>query len=334
MIVLHALNQALHEAMDADARVVFLGEDVWDPYGGAFRVARGLSTRFPERVWTTPVSEAGFTGLAVGMALRGFRPVVEVMFGDFLSLAFDQILNHAAKFRFLYGQSVRVPLVVRTPMGGRRGYGATHSQSLEKHFFGVPGLRVVAANTLLDPGALLRFAILMNEDPLLFVEHKLLYSCPLRTQSNLREFELQEFGTPYPALLVRLKRVPESTVTLCAYGYAAELVLESQWRLAMEYEIFADAVVYSQLSPMEDAAVVESVRRTRRLVTVEEGAMASGWGSDVVSLVCEKMGSRPFAARRIGARDLPVPASPELEHRVSPSVDLINTAVLELVAPN
>ena len=123
---------------------IILGEDVLDPYGGAFKVTRGLSTAFPERVQTTPISEAGIVGVAAGMALRGLRPVVEIMFGDFITLAADQLVNHAAKFRWMYNDQVRVPLVIRTPMGGRRGYGPTHSQTLEKLFLGVPGLKVLA----------------------------------------------------------------------------------------------------------------------------------------------------------------------------------------------
>jgi len=173
--VLQALNEAMHEAMARDDRVLFLGEDILDPYGGAFKVAKGLSTRFPDRVLTTPISEAAITGIAAGLALRGMRPVVEIMFGDFLSLAFDQLLNHACKYRWMYNSQVRVPMVVRTPMGGRRGYGPTHSQCTEKHFVGMPGLRVVAPNSLCDPKRLLLRAILSDDEPTLFVEHKLLY---------------------------------------------------------------------------------------------------------------------------------------------------------------
>ena len=146
--VLDSLNQSLHQLLDADQRVVVLGEDILDPYGGAFKVTRGLSSRFPGRVLTTPISEAAIVGLASGLALRGLRPIAEIMFGDFLFLAGDQLVNHAAKFRWMYNDEVRVPLVIRAPMGGRRGYGPTHSQSIEKHFMGVPGLWVVAPHVL------------------------------------------------------------------------------------------------------------------------------------------------------------------------------------------
>ena len=152
--VLDSLHQGLKAVMARDTRVYLLGEDILAPYGGAFKVTRDLSDLYPDRVLTTPISEAGIVGLASGMALRGLRPVVEIMFGDFTTLIADQLINHAAKFRWMYNDQVRVPLVVRTPMGGRRGYGPTHSQTLEKHFLGVP----VDLHLVPPPGHLASFA--------------------------------------------------------------------------------------------------------------------------------------------------------------------------------
>src|SRR4030042_978120 len=142
--VLESLNTALLRAFSDNLNVYLLGEAILDPYGGAFKVTRGLSTRFPERIMTTPISEAGIVGVAAGMALRGLHPVVEIMFGDFVTLIADQLINHIAKFRWMYNDQVRVPLVIRTPMGGRRGYGPTHTQTVEKLYLGIPGLMVVA----------------------------------------------------------------------------------------------------------------------------------------------------------------------------------------------
>ena len=186
--VLDSLNRSLQAVMARDERVYLLGEDILSPYGGAFKVTRNLSGLYPERVLTTPISEAGIVGLASGMALRGLRPVVEIMFGDFTTLIADQLINHAAKFRWMYNDQVRVPLVVRTPMGGRRGYGPTHSQTLEKHFLGVPGLRVIAPSVYGDPGDLLAQAIEADDDPVLFVENKLLYLLPVQDEASLAEF--------------------------------------------------------------------------------------------------------------------------------------------------
>ncbi|HWK26086.1 MAG TPA: alpha-ketoacid dehydrogenase subunit beta, partial [Solirubrobacter sp.] len=174
MIVARAIGDALRSALEADERVVLLGEDLADPYGGAFKVTRGLSTDFEERVRSTPISEGAIAGIAAGLALAGYRPIAEVMFGDFLTLCFDQLVNHIAKYEAMYAGQVSCPVIIRTPSGGGRGYGPTHSQSLEKHFVGVPGLKVVAASLVHDPGQVLR-TLLTQDSPVLYVEHKLLY---------------------------------------------------------------------------------------------------------------------------------------------------------------
>ncbi len=154
------LNRALHESMEVDGTVHILGEDILDPYGGAFKVTKGLSTKFgSERVHTTPISEGSIIGVASGMALRGLRPVAEIMFGDFLALGMDQLINHVSKWRYMFNDQVTVPLVVRTPMGGRRGYGPTHSQSIEARFLGLPAIKVVAPSRFGSPADLLKTAI-------------------------------------------------------------------------------------------------------------------------------------------------------------------------------
>ena len=168
-----SINEALRRLLATDARVILLGEDLHDPYGGAFKVTAGLSTQFPERVLSTPIGEAGLVGASIGLALAGYRPVAEIMFADFLSLAMDQLYNHAVKFAMFDG--VTVPLVVRTPSGGRRGYGPTHSQSPEGLMTAVPGLTVVAPSHRHEAGHLLERAVLAWQAPVVFFEHKLLY---------------------------------------------------------------------------------------------------------------------------------------------------------------
>jgi pyruvate/2-oxoglutarate/acetoin dehydrogenase E1 component len=342
--VLESLNAALHDAMRLDERVFLLGEDLLDPYGGAFKVTRGLSTAFPGRVLTTPISEAGIVGVATGMALRGLRPVVEIMFGDFVTLIADQVINHLAKFRWMYNEQVRVPLVIRTPMGGRRGYGPTHSQSLEKLYLGVPGLRVFAPTSLGDPGGLLQQAILEEDDPVLFIENKLLYLLPLQAQ-NLKEFKvIQSPENPHPAgrdapayaapaYRLEIDGAPEPGLTLAAYGYMAELARQAAICLAYEHEIFAELVIPTQLAPFDFHPVLDSVRRTGRLLAVEEGTLSLGWGAEVLAQAAEGLGSRLQAARRVAARDLPVPASPPLELAVLPGVAEIVQAARKMVIP-
>ncbi|MCJ7513216.1 MAG: hypothetical protein MUO23_09650 [Anaerolineales bacterium] len=327
--VLTSLNQALHRSLAASPDVVVLGEDVLDPYGGAFKVTQGLSSAYPERVLTTPVSEAAIVGMGVGMALRGLRPVVEIMFGDFLMLAGDALVNHAAKFRWVSGDRARVPLVVRTPMGGRRGYGPTHSQSLEKHLMGAAGLRTVAASALIDPGPILESAILADDDPTLFIEHKLLYAQQVGEGLIGDEFVLEAGVGRYPTLSVRLAGAPPPSLTVTSYGYMASLCLEAMHRLAYEHELFAELVVFAQLVPLGLAPLAESLHQTGALLTVEEGSGILSWGSEVVSGLIELLGPA-FRAQRLCASPVPIPASLTLEQAVLPQVADVMRAALAL----
>ncbi|OGN89144.1 MAG: hypothetical protein A2Y88_06550 [Chloroflexi bacterium RBG_13_48_10] len=338
--VLESLNSALHRAFADDKDVYLLGEDILDPYGGAFKVTRGLSTSFPERVLTTPISEGGFVGVAAGMAMRGMRPVVEIMFGDFITLAADQLVNHIAKFRWMYNDQVRVPIVIRTPMGGRRGYGPTHSQTLEKLLMGVPGLQVVtpAALCLSDgtggPGALLYHSILYNDDPVVFIENKLQYLLPVQSQAELDEFDLSPHPSStvveYPTYVLSLRGAPPATITLAAYGYMAEMTKLATIRLAYEHEIFSELVIPTRLSPFEIEPIIASTSRTGCLLVVEEGTLTLGWGAEVVAQVAEALGTQSIKVKRLAAKDLPVPSSGPLEALVLPDLEQIIEAATHL----
>jgi pyruvate/2-oxoglutarate/acetoin dehydrogenase E1 component len=338
--VLESLNSALHAALASDERVYLLGEDVLDPYGGAFKATRGLSSAFPERVLTTPISEGGFTGVAAGMALRGLRPVVEIMFGDFLTLAADQIINHAAKFRWMYSggkpleQAVSVPLIIRTPMGGRRGYGPTHSQTLEKHFLGTPGLVVLAPCSFRDPGGLLLAAVQNAQDPTLFIENKLQYL--LAVGGGLEEFELDELPAPgaasyAPIYRLRLRGAPAPALTLVTYGYMAELARQAALTLAYEEEIFIEVFAPTQLSPFAIGPVLDGARASRRLLAVEEGGLTLGWGAEVLARAAETLGPGLSSARRCAAPDAFIPASLPAEASQLPGVEAILQAVRHMV---
>ena len=214
---LQSLNAALRWLLENESRVYLWGEDLLDPYGGAFKVTAGLQADYPDRVRTTPISEAALVGMGNGMALRGFHPSVEIMFGDFITLAADQIVNYAAKFRAMYAGQAANPLVIRAPMGGGRGYGPTHSQTLEKIFFGIPGLRIVAPSLYHDPGELLKTAVLESQDPVLFVEHKLLYA-----REILPAGETMPGRDGFPTRVLRNYASGEPDATLIAYGGARE----------------------------------------------------------------------------------------------------------------
>jgi pyruvate/2-oxoglutarate/acetoin dehydrogenase E1 component len=308
---------------------------VLDPYGGAFKVTRGLSSAFPERVLTTPISEAAIVGAATGMALRGLRPIVEIMFGDFVTLIADQVINHLSKFRWMYNDQVRLPLVIRTPMGGRRGYGPTHSQTLEKLYLGVPGLKVVAPSALGQPGETLYRTILETEDPVLFVENKLLYLQPVVGASDLPEFTfLQVAEGPCPVYCLTIRQAPPPQLTLATYGYMAELGRQAALQLAYEREIFVELLVLTQLAPFYLDPLFDSVKRTQRLLTLEEGNYTLGWGGEVVARTAERFGPTLKAVGRLAARDLPVPASGPLEAQVLPDVAQIVDAAQSLVGEN
>ncbi|MDP8222827.1 MAG: transketolase C-terminal domain-containing protein [Candidatus Lernaella stagnicola] len=327
-----SLNRALHEMMADDERVYLIGEDVHDPYGGAFKVTRGLSTAYPNRVLGAPISEAAITGFAAGMALRGLRPVLEIMFGDFLTLAADQLVNGATKFNWMYNGRVTVPLVVRAPMGGRRGYGPTHSQSLETLFFNVPGLTILAPSHFHDPGALLRHAVLEDASPVLFVENKLLYPLRLEQPENGRagdwHVEVVAPESPYPTLRLVADPAETPTVTLLAYGGMAPLALEAAMNALVRDEILVEVLLPSRVKPFPVADVAGFVRKSGRAVIAEESPREGGWGAEMAARLMESAFAdlrAPIA--RVGAKETPIPASMPLEKHVLPQVADIEAAL-------
>jgi pyruvate/2-oxoglutarate/acetoin dehydrogenase E1 component len=334
---LESINQALIQALTNDEKVILMGEDILDPYGGAFKVTRGLSEAFPDRVLTTPISEAAIVGLGSGMALRGLRPVVEIMFGDFITLIADQIINHAAKFNWMYNKQAEVPIVIRTPMGGRRGYGPTHSQTLEKIFLGTPGLRILAPCPIGDPGKLLLDAIFEDNHPTLFIENKLLYLTQINSDDALKEFAVQENNHPIssdlyaPTYSLKIKGAPVPDLTIAAYGYMAELARQAALKLAYHHEIFVELVIPTQLSPFNDLSIIHSSERSRKLLVIEEGNLSMGWGAEIAARTAESLGPKLKRIHRLAARDLPIAASGPLEASILPDVDNIIQAAQLMV---
>ena len=338
--VIDSLNSALKTALEKDEHVLILGEDILDPYGGAFKVTRGLSSSFPDQVLTTPVSEAGIVGVASGLALRGFRPVVEIMFGDFVTLAADQVINHAAKFRYMYNDQVNVPVVIRTPMGGRRGYGPTHSQTMEKLFMGVPDISIFAPNLFIDPGELLLASIFDVDDPVLFVENKIQYTQKLVIDDDHQEFikidhqtsgikeTIKDFASP---IQLSLRDAPSPSVTIATYGYMADLCRQAALRLAYEEEIFIDIVIFSQILPIDISPINRSLQKTGHLLVVEEGTITSGWGAEILASSLEQFGNHHFRAMRVASKDSPIPAAHILEQVLLPGIEDIILAVKKMV---
>jgi acetoin:2,6-dichlorophenolindophenol oxidoreductase subunit beta len=334
VIYARALGGALRWALESDPRVVMLGEDILDPYGGAFKVTRGLSTDFPTRVRATPVSEAAIAGVSGGLALAGFRPIAEIMFGDFLGLCFDQIVNHIAKYGPMYNCAATCPVVIRTPSGGGRGYGPTHSQSLEKHFLGVPHLRVVAGSLWHDPVALFE-GFLADDSPVLHIEHKLLYPLQVARESEQDVAVVAQHGSRGfpPTVSVRLVAREDCSLTVVAYGYQAELARRVLERLAIEEELFGELLVPAQLSPIDWAPLERSIAVTGSVLTVEEGTGGWSWGTEVAAELGTRLFGRLRRAPRVLAsgRDV-IPGAPTREADTLVGERQIEDAIREAAA--
>jgi len=316
-----ALREALTEELRRDAGVFLMGEDI-AAYGGAFGVTRGLAEQFgPQRVLNTPISEGSFVGAAVGAALSGMRPVVEIMFMDFIGLAADQLLNQAAKLRYVYGPQARCPLVLRTPTGGGRCYGPTHSQNLTAWFLHVPGLRIAAPATPADAKGLLKTAI-RDDNPVLFVEHKMLYG----RRGDVPEDA--DFTVPFGR--ARVAR-PGTDITIVAWSWMAVEAEAAAVELAGQ-GIEAEVIDLRTLAPLDIGTLVESARRTARVLIVEEVNRTGGVAAEVSAQLVEQVYEYLEApVRRLAAPDVPIPASPPLEKAMLPNRHTIARAALEMV---
>ncbi len=306
-----SLNASLRRLLTEHDEVVLLGEDLHDPYGGAFKVTAGLSSEFGGRVISTPISEAGIVGAAIGLALAGFRPIVEIMFADFVSLAMDQIYNHAVKFPGMF-PGCTVPLVIRTPAGGRRGYGPTHSQSPESLLAAVPGLTVVYGSHRHDAGTLLEAATLDWPYPTVFLEHKLLYGERMDTGGyRAVAADARDPGAAiFPTIAAGSDR-PD--VTLVAYGGMLPIVERAARDLEAE-EVRVEIVSPSIVHPLPAHTLLRALRDRARVAIVEEAPAGPGFASELAAALAESQ----FAGRvlRIAPPPVPIPAARSLEAQV------------------
>jgi pyruvate/2-oxoglutarate/acetoin dehydrogenase E1 component len=316
----HAIRDALAEELRRDERVLLIGEDIAQ-YGGAFKISEGFLDEFgAERVINAPISENSFVGVAVGAALTGMRPVVEIMFMDFITLAMDQLVNHAAKFHYMYGDQATVPLVVRCPAGAGRGYGPSHSQSLERWFMATPGLKVAAPANAADAKGMLKAAI-RDDNPVIFIESKLLYG---------RRGAVPDGDYVVPlgsACVVR----SGTDVAIVAYSRMVEEAVRAAEALA-ESDISAAVVDLRSLAPLDMDTVAASVAECGRVVVAEEGHLTGGVGAEVAAQIMERCFDLLEAPiRRVAAMDVPVPASIVLEQAATPDWEDIGRAAAELV---
>ena len=314
-----ALREALIEEMDRDPGVLLLGEDI-GVYGGVFKVTDGLLGRFgPERVIETPISEAGFTGVAVGLAMCGKKPMAEIMFMDFAWVAADQIWNQAAKMRQMSGGQVSVPMVIRTQQGGGRGNAAQHSQSLEAQFTHIPGIKVALPATPYDAKGLLKSA-LRDPDPVIVIEHKLLYS----TKGPVPE---SEYVVPLGSADVKRKG---NDVTVITFSRMVLQALEAAEVLSQE-GVEVEVLDLRTTVPMDMATILSSVKKTHRVVVAHEAHRTCGLGAEIATRIMEHAFDHLDAPiERIAALDVPVPYSQPLEEKVLPDVNDISAAIRRL----
>jgi pyruvate/2-oxoglutarate/acetoin dehydrogenase E1 component len=307
-----AINEALAEEMRRDPTVFIMGEDVGEA-GTPFKVLAGLIAEFgPERVIDTPISEAGFTGIGVGAAMTGMRPVVDIMFGDFLTLAMDQLANQAAKVHYMSGGKLRVPLVVRTTLGATRRSAAQHSQSLHAWVSHVPGLKVAVPSTPYDAKGLLKTAI-RDDNPVVFFEDKMMY----QTKGPVPE---DEFTIPFG---VADRKREGDDVTIVATSSMVYVALEAAGLLEGE-GISAEVVDPRTTVPLDRETIVSSVTETGRAIVVDEGYQQYGVTAEIASVVAEGAFYHLDApVQRLGARNVPIPFSPALEDLTVPTPESV-----------
>ena len=316
-----AINEALMYNLERDERVFIMGEDI-GKYGGIFQVTAGLLEKFgPERVIDTPISESGFVGAAIGASLTGMRPVVEIMFIDFTTVAMDMIVNQMAKIHYMFGGKGKIPLVLRTNIGAGRGAAAQHSQSFHAFFIHTPGLKVVASSTPYDAKALMNTAI-QDEDPVLFIEHKKLY---------VSKGEVPEEYYTLPFGKADIKREGKDITIVATHAMVGRAlnVAEEFSKEGIEIEILDPRT----LKPLDKDCLLESVKKTGRLIVADEGPVTCGVSAEISALVAEEAIEYLQAPiMRVGSPDTPVHFSPPLEKIYIPDENDIKEAVQRMRA--
>ncbi|HLB43591.1 MAG TPA: transketolase C-terminal domain-containing protein [Gammaproteobacteria bacterium] len=328
-----SINQSLHRLLSEDENVYLIGEDLLDPYGGAFKVSKGLSTAYPSQVISTPISEAGILGFAIGMAICQCRPIVEIMFGDFITLCVDQLVNGATKFKWMYADQVNVPVVIRTPMGGRRGYGPTHSQTLECLFLNIPGISIVAPSTLHDPGQILASTVRQSENPTLFIENKMLY--PQHIQQHTEELLIQEIiktDPRYPTMHVRINIDKCSDLVLIAYGGMAEFAIEAAKSVFFSDEIVIDVLIPSLIKPLPIEDIRSILIGADNVLIIDEAPIQAGWSTCLAAHLSKNNAHHLKKINFIGAKEQPIPASMKQERETLLQTEDVIKAILNILS--
>ncbi|OVE81709.1 alpha-ketoacid dehydrogenase subunit beta [bacterium M21] len=315
-----AIREAMSEEMRRDESVFFLGEDI-GAYGGAFGVSLGMFDEFgAERVRDTPITESAIVGAAVGAAMTGMRPIAEIMFSDFVSVSMDQIVNQAAKCRYMFGGQTSMPMVLRAPGGSGTGAAGQHSQSIEAWIANVPGLKIIVPSTPYDAKGLLKTAI-RDDNAVIFLEQKLLY----RTKGPVPE---EEYTIPFGVADVKREG---TDLTIITYGRMVQRCLEVAESMSSEVNI--EIVDIRSLAPLDTDTLIQSAKKTGKVLIVHEACQTGGFGGEVAATIADSEAFFYLDApiKRLGGLDVPIPYNPVLEANVVPTVDKITQAIRDLI---
>ncbi len=317
-----ALREAMREEMKKDKNVILIGEDVGGGYKGCFGVSKGLLEEFgPEQIIDTPISENSILGAGIGAALIGMKPIVEIMFSDFIAVCFDGIINQAAKVRFMSGEQYKLNLVVRLPGGSGGGTGPHHSQCLESIFFSIPGIKIAIPSNAYDAKGLLKTAISYG-DPVLFFEHKKLYK---------QKFDVPEEEYTIPFGEGRIIRNGKD-LTIFATSYMVNIALEVAEKLKEKENLEIEIIDPRTLVPLDLDLIINSVKKTSKLITLEEGPLRGGIGAEITSLINEScFDYLDYPIKRIASKNIPIPMSGPMEKEVIPNAKSVEKEILDFL---
>ena len=326
------IREAFRRQLEKNSFTLIMGEDIRDPYGGAFKATKSLSVSFDKQIINMPISEACMIGLAVGMSMSGILPVVEMMFGDFITLGFDQLLNHASKYAWIYSDGIKNPMIVRVPSGAKRGYGPTHSQSLEKYLVGIPCINIYALSPALDPEIVYMSIFDEIEKPTIIIENKKLYG---QKTWRIKDGKFQDFNVNekknygLPTIKFSLDMDSEPDVVAITYGGMLEDTIKAAEDLMIREEIQVDVVALGQLSPLPIQDIKSFCPDNVFIVVIEEGTKTAGIGAEIITQCCELgIGDRYF---RVATPDMPIPNGLVLEKQIIPDKEIIISEIKRFI---
>tara|TARA_B100000963_G_C22609875_1_gene664358 strand:+ start:1289 stop:2287 length:999 start_codon:yes stop_codon:yes gene_type:complete len=323
-----SLNQYLDNFLKQNNKNYIIGEDIVDPYGGAFKVTKNLSTKFPQNVFSMPISESSIIGFATGLALQKNKVIAEIMFGDFLALGADQIINHLSKFSWMYQKEYDLNVTIRVPVGGYRGYGPTHSQSLENLYFNCVNLYILSPSLFVDPGQLLLDSINELQKPKLFLENKSLYSKKIITNNDERldflMFKNDKSIFPITRISQNLDEFNDQIII--THGGFTSKLFEIQKKLFLDHEIDFSIISPSLIKPFPFKLIEDDIKNSKRIMIFEETSVHYGWSSEIAAQLYNM--NKNIQIQRIGAKPYPIPAARHLEEEVLPSDELMYNSIL------